>query len=61
MRALIAVVLGVTLAGCWNKEFPPPPVNRDLREPLADSTETVIYLVGDAGEATARSSPILQR
>jgi hypothetical protein len=60
MRGTLLVLL-VILTGCAKRSYPEPPVHRDVREPVADSIESVLYLVGDAGEATMENSPVLRR
>jgi hypothetical protein len=60
MRSTLIVVLAV-LTGCAKRSYPEPPVHRDIREPDRDSIESVLYLVGDAGQATFQNSPVLRR
>ena len=60
MRSTLIVVLAV-LTGCAKRSYPEPPVHRDIREPDRDSIESVLYLVGDAGQATLQNSPVLRR
>lgn len=62
MTKTITVLMAVlALAACSRKAPPPSPANVTVREPHADSIESVILLVGDAGEATMEHSPILHR
>ena len=56
-----AVFLLLFVGGCGPTKFPEPPPRIDLREPAADSVESVLYLVGDAGDAYMEHSPILYR
>jgi hypothetical protein len=55
-----ALLLLVGLAACAKHSYTPPPVHSGVREPVPDSIESVVYLVGDAGEATGES-PVLRR
>lgn len=50
----------VVLTGCA-KSFPSPPPTVSVRDPLADSVESVIFLIGDAGNGSLDQSPILHR
>lgn len=62
MRSRFTVPLAVLLlAACSRNPPPPSPANIMVREPHADSIESVILLIGDAGEATMDHSPILHR
>ena len=49
------------LAGCSGKRFPPTEPTVGVREPIADSVESVVFLIGDAGKGTLETSPILHR
>jgi hypothetical protein len=60
MRGPLLLLL-VVLTGCAKHSYPEPPIHRDIPEPVADSIESVLYLVGDAGEATMANSPVLRR
>jgi hypothetical protein len=54
------IIAAVLLNGC-GKSFPPTPASLFVREPHADSVESVIFVIGDAGKATLETSPILHR
>src|SRR5688500_17217656 len=54
------VGLALLLAGC-GKAFLPPPPSFGVPEPAADSVESVVFLIGDAGDATFETAPILHR
>ena len=59
VRFRIGLPLLLLAAACTGKRFPPTPANLQVREPLADSVESVVFLVGDAGMAQLESSPLL--
>lgn len=58
LRHGIAAVLALLLAGC-KKELPDLP-RQLLPEPAAAEVETVLYLVGDAGNGTLERSPLIR-
>src|SRR5262245_38191861 len=51
----------VVFLGCARHSYTPPTVHRDVPEPPASEIESILYLVGDAGEATMETSPVLRR
>ena len=55
------ILLLVAVTGCARRSYPEVPVQSGVPEPRADSIESVLYLVGDAGEATMENSPVLRR
>ena len=63
MRCVHIAVLtaALVLPACSRKAPPPSPANILVREPHADSIESVVLLVGDAGDATMDHSPLLHR
>jgi hypothetical protein len=63
MRARPAgtVLLAATLAACGGSPAPPPAAPDPLPPPDPRQVESVIFLVGDAGEARSDHSPILLR
>ena len=54
-------VLALVLAAACGKTFPATPVSIAVREPMPDSVESVVFLIGDAGKATPKTNPILAR
>src|SRR5687767_15933339 len=54
-------ILGLVFLNACGKSFPPTPQSLSVREPPADSVESVVFLIGDAGKATLETSPILHR
>jgi hypothetical protein len=60
VRRCILAVLALALTGCA-KKFPGSPADVRIPDPLADSVEAVVFLLGDAGNAHFDASPLLMR
>ncbi len=60
-RSFLASLAVVALLGaCAKHNFTPPQVQSGVPEPVADSVESIVFFIGDAGEAE-ELSPVLQR
>lgn len=56
---LLALLLSITLGACSPPPLPELPSAPLVQEPAPEDVETVVYLLGDPGETTMTSHPIL--
>src|SRR5262245_39042973 len=61
MSRALTLLLALTATVACSKRIAPTPITLSVREPLADSVESVIFLIGDAGQGTIETSPVLHR
>ncbi len=61
IRATPAAILAVLLVSCGPRPLPPSPVSDPLPLPQPEEVESVLFLLGDAGDAVAERSPILTK
>jgi hypothetical protein len=59
-RSKLARILPALLAAGCGRSFPALPDTPSVTEPGADSIESVTFLIGDAGQGTLDSSPLLR-
>jgi hypothetical protein len=60
-RGLTACLLAISIAGCRQPPVGPIPAPDPLSDPDPAAVESVLFLVGDAGDATTERNPILTR
>jgi hypothetical protein len=60
-RTCTLIFVATAIALSCSKRIEHTPVTLNVREPHADSIESVVFLIGDAGQGTLETSPILHR
>ena len=61
IKRAVAIACMLLLFAACGKRFPPTELTIGVPEPHADSIDSVVFMIGDAGQGTWETSPILHR